>query len=73
MPIMGSKWSRSMHTPTTTMRAAAGAFVRIASMTPGTPTHSKITAGRSAGPGIHGGMGGAFDGSLHAAMPLHVS
>ena len=53
-----------MHTPTTTIRALAGAAVMIDSITPGTPTHSKITAGRSAGPGIQGGSCGAFAGSL---------
>ena len=64
MPNIGSKLSRSMQTPTTTTRALAGAAVMIESITPGTPTHSKITAGRSAGPGSHGGNCGAFDGSL---------
>ena len=53
-----------MHTPTTTIRAPDGAPDMIDSMTPGTPTHSKITDGRSAGPGIQGCTGGAFEGSL---------
>jgi len=44
--------------------ATTGAAVMIESMTPGTPTHSKITAGRSAGPGSQGGNCGAFEGSL---------
>ena len=37
----------------------AGAAAMIWSSTPGTPTHSKTTAGRSGGPGIHGGSAGA--------------
>ena len=57
-----------MHTPTTTMRALPGAADMIPSITPGTPTHSKITAGLTAGPGIHGGSIGAFDGSLYTAI-----
>ena len=40
-----------MQTPTTTMRAPRGADAMIWSITPGTPTHSKTTAGRSGGPG----------------------
>ena len=39
----------------------------IWSSTPGTPTHSKTTAGRSAGPAIHGGSAGARAASRHTA------
>ena len=50
MPKNGSIRSVSMQTPTITIRADAGAPSMICWMTPGTPTHSKITAGRSFGP-----------------------
>ena len=50
MPKNGSNRSVSMHTPTTTMRAPAGAPSMICWITPGTPTHSKMTAGRCFGP-----------------------
>src|SRR5208283_5688073 len=73
IPVSGSIWSRSMHTPTTTIRALPGADDMIDSITPGTPTHSKITAGLTAGPGIHGGNIGAFDGSLYAAICRQLS
>src|SRR5438094_1619324 len=73
MPNIGSIASRSMHTPTTTTRAPGGADIMILSMTPGTPTHSKITAGRSAGPGNQGGSGGAWLGSLQVATCFQLS
>src|SRR5208337_5140597 len=62
-----------MHTPTTTIRALPGAADIIPSITPGTPTHSKITAGRTAGPGIHGGSIGAFDGSGYTAISRQLA
>ena len=46
MPKIGSIRSLSMHTPATTMRAPRGAPSRICWISPGTPTHSKITQGR---------------------------
>src|SRR4051812_38010110 len=73
MPNIGSIVSGSMQTPTTTIRAPAGAAVMILSITPGTPTHSKMTAGRSGGPGSQGGSGGASEGSLHAATSPQLS
>src|SRR6266403_5477991 len=62
-----------MHTPTTTMRALPGAAAIIDSITPGTPTHSKITAGLNAGPGSHGGNFGAVAGSVYAANSFQLS
>src|SRR5579863_3098875 len=62
-----------MHTPTTTIRALPGADAIIDSITPGTPTHSKITAGRTGGPGIHGGNGGALAGSAYTAISFQLS
>src|SRR2546422_10813868 len=63
-----------MQTPTTTMRAWRGAAAMIWSSTPGTPTHSKTTAGRLGGPGSHGGSAGGPrgimpDGGLAPALP----
>src|SRR6266851_3083823 len=57
-----------MHTPTTTMRLPLGAAAMIWSSTPGTPTHSKTTAGRSGGPGSHAGCCGARVASVHTAV-----
>src|SRR5690349_7062261 len=73
MPNIGSIVSGSMQTPTTMTRAAGGADVMIFWITPGTPTHSKIAAGRSGGPGSHGGSGGADAGSLHVATSFQLS
>ena len=50
MPKNGSKRSVSMQTPTTTIRASAGAPSIIVWITPGTPTHSNSTEGRGRGP-----------------------
>src|SRR5258705_13807720 len=72
MPNIGSIVSGSIQTPTTMMRAAGGAAVMILSITPGTPTHSKIAAGRSGGPGSHGGGGGADPGTGHAGASLQL-
>ena len=41
--IAGRKRSWPTHTPTTTTRDSSGALSTIDSITPGTPTHSKIT------------------------------
>ena len=56
-----------MQTPTTTMRVPRGDVAMIWSSTPGTPTHSKTTAGRTAGPGSQGGSAGARPGSRQTA------
>src|ERR1035437_392164 len=49
MPSIGSERSVSMQTPTTTMRASRGAPSNTCCSRPGIPTHSKISAGLSAG------------------------
>ena len=69
MPSIGRMWSRSMQTPTTTMRAWRGAPSIILSITPGTPTHSKNTPGRRAGPSMNG-IGGASAPRLAASLQL---
>src|SRR4051812_13594339 len=43
--MAGRNRSAPMHTPTTTTRENIGAPVMMSSITPGTPTHSKITGG----------------------------
>src|SRR5579884_3844485 len=43
MATAGRMVSGSMHTPATTTREPIGAVVMMDSMTPGTPTHSKMT------------------------------
>ena len=48
MPSIGRIRSSSMQTPTTTTRAPRGASRMICSSSPGTPTHSKITAAAAA-------------------------
>ena len=45
MPKNGRTVSGCMHTPATTTRAPIGARRNTSSMTPGTPTASKTTAG----------------------------
>jgi len=49
MPSIGSERSLSMQTPTATILASRGAPSNTCCSSPGTPTHSKISAGFSAG------------------------
>ena len=60
MPSIGSERSVSMQTPTTTMRASRGAPSNTCWINPGTPTHSKISAGFSAGNNACSGGRAAF-------------
>ena len=53
MPSIGRIVSSSMQTPATTMRAPRGALRIRSSSMPGTPTHSKSTAGRRSATSRH--------------------
>jgi hypothetical protein len=70
MAIMGRMRSSSMHTPATTMRAARGASFISRSIRPGTPTHSKITAGRSFATSRKASMAGVSAGSFTTWAPM---
>ena len=73
MPSIGSERSVSMQTPTTTMRASRGAPSNSCWMMPGTPTHSKISAGLSAGSIACSGGRAAFSASVIAACSAQLA
>ena len=73
MPSIGSERSVSMQTPTTTMRASRGAPSNTCWIRPGMPTHSKISAGFSAGSKACNGGRAAFCSGDIAACSAQVA
>ena len=73
MPSIGSERSVSMQTPTTTMRASRGAPSNTCWSRPGMPTHSKISAGLSAGSHACNGGRAAFCSGDIAACSAQVA